>query len=381
MYDRELTSSTTTNVAFRLFVESVVDYAIFTLDKRGYITSWNKGAQRAKGYTTDEIIGQHFSIFYTPEDQARKHPEYELAYALKHGRYEEEGWRVRKDGGLFWANVVITAVFSETGEHLGFGKVTRDLTERREQQNHALELERKRAAAEASSKAKTEFLTTMSHELRTPLNAILGYMDLLEAGVHGELNDAQLGTIRRVRRSSRVLLGLINDVLNIARIEAGQVEYRTEEFSLGDLMRDVEIVMAPQYAHAGISLQFRGDRSLRMVGDGEKSQQIVLNLLSNSLKFTPKDGSVVVEGRESEGFVLITVSDTGRGIPADVLEVIFDRFVQVDRHLTPESHQGTGLGLAISRELARAMGGDIKALPSNVGAIMQVSLPRAGWQK
>ena len=381
MYARELTSSTTTNVAFRLFVDSVVDYAIFTLDRQGYITSWNKGAQRAKGYTADEIIGQHFSIFYTPEDRARKHPEYELAYALKHGRYEEEGWRVRKDGNLFWASVVITAVFSEHGEHLGFGKVTRDLTERREQQNRALALERERAAAEASSKAKTEFLTTMSHELRTPLNAILGYMDLLEAGVHGELNEQQLATIARVRRSSRVLLGLINDVLNIARIEAGRVEYRTEEFTFGDLVRDVEVVMAPQYAQAGVSLQFQGDRSLRMVGDFEKCQQIVLNLLSNSLKFTPKDGSVTVEGKDGEAFVLITVSDTGRGIPADMLEVIFDRFVQVDRHLTPASHQGTGLGLAISRELARAMGGDIKALPSQGGAIMQVSLPKAGWQR
>src|SRR5688572_18186371 len=288
MYDRELTSSTTTNVAFRLFVESVVDYAIFTLDQRGYITSWNKGAQRAKGYTSDEIIGQHFSVFYTPEDRTRKHPEYELNYAIKHGRYEEEGWRVRKDGSLFWANVVITAVFDEHGTHLGFGKVTRDLTERREQQNRSLELERKKAAAEASSKAKTEFLTTMSHELRTPLNAILGYMDLLEAGVHGELNEAQLNTVRRVRRSSRVLLGLINDVLNIARIEAGHVDYRTETFTVTDLLRDVEVVMAPQYAHAGIDLKLVTQPDLKISADYEKTQQVLLNLLSNSMKFTPE---------------------------------------------------------------------------------------------
>ncbi|HEY0304167.1 MAG TPA: PAS domain S-box protein, partial [Longimicrobiales bacterium] len=302
MYDRPLTSSTETNVAFRLFVESVVDYAIFTLDKQGYITSWNKGAQRAKGYTTDEILGQHFSVFYTPEDRARKHPEYELAYAIKHGRYEEEGWRVRKDGTLFWANVVITAVFDENGVHVGFGKVTRDLSERREQQARSLELERQRATAEASSKAKTEFLTTMSHELRTPLNAILGYMDLLEAGVHGELNEQQLATVRRVRRSSRVLLGLINDVLNIARIEAGHVDYRIENFALADLLRDVDVVMGPQYAHHGVTLTFSGADDLHLNADYEKSQQILLNLLSNSLKFTTKGGQVTVEATSDDRF-------------------------------------------------------------------------------
>ncbi len=377
MLDPSLTSSTTSNVAFRLFVESVVDYAIFTLDPTGVITSWNRGAQRAKGYTTEEILGQHFSVFYTAEDRARKHPEYELAYALKHGRYEEEGWRVRKDGTLFWANVVITAVFDEHGTHLGYGKVTRDLSERREQQTRALDLERQRVVADSSSKAKTEFLTTMSHELRTPLNAILGYMDVLEAGVHGELNEQQLGTIRRVRRSSRVLLALINDVLNIARIEAGHVDYRNEIFPLADMLRDVEIVMGPQYQHAGIHLKWEDPDGLRVRGDYEKWQQVLINVLGNSLKFTPHNGHVSVGVEADEKNVRLTVRDTGRGIPEDKLESIFDRFVQVDRHLTPESHQGTGLGLAISRGLARAMGGDIEALPAEVGATVEMKIPRA----
>jgi PAS domain S-box-containing protein len=369
-------STTSSDVAFRLFVESVIDYAIFTLDRTGVITSWNRGAQRAKGYTAAEIIGKHFSIFYTPEDRARQHPEFELAYALKHGRYEEEGWRVRKDGTRFWANVVITAVFDETGQHMGYGKVTRDLTERRQREQRELELERERATAEASSKAKTEFLTTMSHELRTPLNAILGYMDLLEAGVHGELNEPQLATIRRVRRSSKVLLALINDVLNIARIEAGHVDYRIEEFAATDLLRDIEIVMGPQFANNQVHLRFEVAPALRMRADYEKAQQVVLNLLSNSLKFTPPGGEVTVTAVPESRFALITVRDTGRGLAPDKLELIFDRFVQVDRHLTPEPQQGVGLGLAISRELARAMGGDLRALPAQQGATFQVSLPR-----
>jgi PAS domain S-box-containing protein len=377
MYARDQLTSGTGDVVFRLFVESVVDYAIFTLDPQGYITSWNRGAERAKGYTASEIIGQHFSIFYSPEDKARNHPQYELAYALKHGRYEEEGWRIRKDGGTFWANVVITAVFSEDGQHLGFGKVTRDLTERRERELRELELERHRATAEASSKAKTDFLTTMSHELRTPLNAILGYMDVLEAGVHGPLNEQQLGTIRRVRRSSKVLLALINDVLNISRIEAGHVDYRIEVFSMTEMLRDVELVMAPQYDQSQVKLTWHIDHEHSLRADYEKSQQILLNLLSNSLKFTPAKGEVTVTTSEENGLVFITIKDTGRGIPPEKLDNVFDRFVQVDRHLTPESQQGAGLGLAISRELARAMGGDITAIPANVGAIFQVSLPKA----
>jgi signal transduction histidine kinase len=259
---------------------------------------------------------------------------------------------------------------------MGYGKVTRDLTERRQREQRELELERERATAEASSKAKTEFLTTMSHELRTPLNAILGYMDLLEAGVHGELNEPQLATIRRVRRSSKVLLALINDVLNIARIEAGHVDYRIEEFAATDLLRDIEIVMGPQFANNQVHLRFEVAPALRMRADYEKAQQVVLNLLSNSLKFTPPGGEVTVTAVPESRFALITVRDTGRGLAPDKLELIFDRFVQVDRHLTPEPQKGVGLGLAISRELARAMGGDLRALPAQQGATFQVSLPR-----
>src|SRR5688500_15296546 len=134
------------DVAFRLFVESVEDYAIFMLDPEGYIVSWNRGAQRAKGYTDEEIIGRHFSTFYTPEDLERDHPTFELRHARKHGRYEEEGWRLRKDGTRFWANVVITAVRDETGELIGFGKVTRNLTERRIQEEQRLELMKEQQA-------------------------------------------------------------------------------------------------------------------------------------------------------------------------------------------------------------------------------------------
>ena len=362
--------------SFELLVQSVIDYAIFMLDPEGYIASWNPGAQRAKGYQANEIIGKHFSIFYTAEDIARNHPEHELEIAIAEGRYEEQGWRVRKDGTRFWANVVITAVRDQQGRLVGFGKVTRDLTERRLQEARALELERKRVAAESSNQAKTDFLRTMSHELRTPLNAIIGYLDLLDAGVHGQLTAGQHDVVVRVRRSSRVLLGLINDVLNISQIEEGRVDYRLEEFPIDRVLDELELLMAAQYQQSGIRLVVGRAPDVKVHADYEKTLQIMLNLLSNAWKFTSPGGEVNVAAAGRPGFATIVIRDTGRGIPAEQLATIFERFVQVDRHLTEQSQQGVGLGLSISRALARGMKGEITAESvQGEGATFTVTLP------
>lgn len=366
---------------FRLFVECVQDYAIFMLDPDGRIISWNTGAERIMGYREGEVLGRHFSVVFTPDGRRHGHPDEELAIARRDGRYEVEAWRVRKDGSRFWANVVITAVFDERGQLVGFGKVTRDLTERRRQEEHAARLRQEQAAraeAEAASRVKSQVLAAVSHELRAPLNAIIGYVDLMELGLQGPLTAEQQRSLQRIRRSGQHLLAQINDVLNFARVEAGRVEYDITDVPLREAFAAVEPFIGPQLAAKGI--EFRPVHcapGTALRADAAKLQQILLNLLTNACKFTEPGGRVTLECEEDGGWVRVRVRDTGRGIPADRLEAIFEPFVQIDRHLLHIGQQGVGLGLAISRDLARAMGGDL-TVESVVGAgsTFTLSLPR-----
>jgi len=344
---------------FRLLVQGVRDYAIFMLDPTGHITTWNTGAQRIKCYTSDEIIGKHFSIFYTPEDLESGKPARELEIATKTGVYEEEGWRLRKDGTRFWANVVITALYKPDGSLAGFAKVTRDLTERRAAQERAIETARKAAASDEANRTKSQFLAAMSHELRTPLNAIGGYTDLLAMGVRGPVSEEQLEDLQRIKRSQQHLLGIINDILNFSRVEAGQITYDYSTVPMSAVIETVGQMIEPQAAAKGLELAVHEcPEAVAAWADKAKVEQILINLLSNAVKFT-EQGKVTLECDWHDSHrVSIAVSDTGVGIPPDHLEKIFEPFVQVGRSLT-QSQEGTGLGLAISRDLARGMGGDI----------------------
>ena len=402
---------------FRLLVESVKDYAIFMLDPSGNIATWNEGAHRIKGYTEDEIVGKHFSTFYPAEDVAAGKPARELEIAISRGEYKEEGHRVRKDGSLFWASVVITAVRDSRNQLAGFAKVTRDLTERRVAQERALddarrlaeeevarlaaeqhghemrrraeqlrasatELERRSSEAESANRVKGQFLAAMSHELRTPLNAIGGYAQLLQLGVSGPVTSQQLQHLERIQRSQHHLMGIINDILNFSRIEAGQVEYDTAPVRVRDIVDAVIPMIAPQAQDQQIQLSIGScPPSLVAEADRAKVEQILLNLLSNAVKFTPASGTIELTCGEEGDRAWLTVRDTGIGVPANQLEAIFTPFVQVGRSLASPK-EGTGLGLSISRQLARGMDGDLVAA-SNAGAgtTLRLTLPRGGGRR
>jgi len=360
---------------FRLIVQSIKDYGIFMLDPLGRIISWNAGAERLKGYTADDIIGRHFSIFYPQEDLDTRKPERELDVASKVGRFEDEGWRLRKDGSRFWANVIITALRNEAGELVGFAKVTRDLTERRAAQIQALADMRRLTEADMANRAKSEFLMAMSHELRTPLNAIGGYAELLSLGLGGGVTDRQREYLGRIRKSQQHLMALINDILNFSRIEGGQITYEATEISVASVIDAVVPMIEPQAETKHLQITRQTSDDVVACADRGKFEQIIINLLSNSVKYTDVGGRIDISWSEVGGRAQIRVTDTGIGIPADKLTAIFEPFVQVGRSLARPT-EGTGLGLAISRDLARGMGGDLTAESSvGEGAIFTLTLP------
>ena len=363
---------------YELMVDSVRDYAIFMLDPDGHVASWNKGAQRIKGYTASEIIGRHFSTFYPPEDIASGKPPMELKVATRTGKFEEEGIRIRKDGSAFWASVVITAVRDAEGTLVGFAKVTRDLTERRAAQEKALADAKRLAKAEAANTAKGEFLAAMSHELRTPLNAIGGYTELLSLGLGGPVNSEQLDYLDRIRKSQQHLLGIISDLLNFSRIEAGHISYDLVPIPLFKVIDAVIPMVETAAAAKGIKLRIdpaSGD--CLAIGDRARVDQILLNILSNAIKYTPTGGRITVACEASPDAASISVTDSGRGIPKEKLEAIFEPFVQLGRSLS-SAHEGMGLGLSISRDLARAMSGDLIVVSRiGEGSKFTLILPRA----
>jgi len=362
---------------YEMMVDSVCDYAIFMLDPNGHVASWNKGAQRIKGWTADQIIGQHFSVFYPPEDIASGKPARELKIATRVGRFEDEGNRIRKDGTAFWANVVITAVRDEKGALVGFAKVTRDLTERRVAQEKAIAAARRLAKAEAANTAKGEFLAAMSHELRTPLNAIGGYTELLTLGLGGPINHEQIEYLERIRKSQQHLLGIISDLLNFSRIEAGNLSYEIAPVPLGNVIESVMPMIEAAAAAKRIELRTKpAPGECVAVGDRARVEQILLNLLSNAIKYTGAGGTVTIKCAVAARVASITVADTGRGVPKEKLKAIFEPFVQLGRSLS-SSNEGMGLGLSISREMARAMSGDL-TVSSKIGegSTFTLKLPR-----
>jgi len=248
-----------------------------------------------------------------------------------------------------------------------------------EAQSARADAERARGDAEAANRAKSDFLAMMSHELRTPLNAIGGYAELIELGIHGPVTDAQRNALNRIARSQAHLLTLINDVLNFARVDSGQIQYVVEDVRMNDTLAGIEPLVEPQIVARKLTFQHdQCDPAIVAAADGDKVRQVVLNLLGNAVKYTPEGGRVTLACEANDRVVRVHVRDTGPGIEADQLPVIFEPFVQGHRALN-RPNEGVGLGLAISRDLARGMGGDVTVETElGIGSTFTLELPRAG---
>ena len=368
---------------FRLLVEGVSEYAIFMLDVNGRVASWNVGAQRIKGYTADEIIGRHLSVFYPQDARESGWPEHELQQATEKGSFVDTGWRVRKDGSRMWANVTITALRDEGGRLLGFAKLTRDLTESQraelanEEREQLLDAERSaRMAAQQATRVKDEFLATLSHELRTPLSAIIGWTQILLKGqVSGEAETRR--AVEVIDRNARAQVQLIDDLLDLSRILAGKIRLDLQQVSLPDVVEAALDSARPMAEAKDIRLRALLDPSrTRVSADAARLQQVVWNLLTNAIKFTPRGGQVEVLVQRVNSHVELSVSDTGIGIPATFLPLVFDRFSQRDGSST-RAHGGLGLGLAICKQLVELHAGSIRvsSLGEGHGATFTVQLP------
>jgi PAS domain S-box-containing protein len=349
---------------FQLLVDSVLDYGIFMLDPEGRVASWNSGAERIKGYRADEIIGRHFSTFYPQAAIDNGWPDEELRLARRDGRFEDEGWRIRKDGSRFWANVVISAVRDASGELRGFAKVTRDLTERKRIEE--LEIAERRI---------NEFLAMLGHELRNPLAPIRNAVAILRAG-RGDADALDRAT-SVIERQVAHLSRLVDDLLDVSRITSGKISLRMERIDLmSSVLAAVEAVR-PLIDRKRQVFDLRHDGApLPVRGDPTRLTQIVVNLLNNASKYTPAGGHVLLAIERSESHAVIRVEDDGIGIQPDLLPRMFDLFVQGERGLD-RSEGGLGLGLTLVRRLVHLHHGTVVASSrgANLGSVFEMRLP------
>ena len=350
--------------AFRLLVESVRDYAIFMLDPEGRIATWKAGAQHIKQYLADEIIGQHFSVFYPPEAIARGWPEEELRLARERGRYEDEGWRVRKDGSTFWANVIITALYDDEGELRGYAKISRDMTDRKRME-----------ALEVASRRVTNLLAMLAHELRNPLAPMRNATDVLK---QPDLAPHRLDWCRNVLdRQLSHLARLVDDLLDVGRVATGKIPLVVEPLSVRTLLQKAAedaATLLETHGHA-LDMVLPGT-SMHVRGDAARLHQALLNLLDNAARYTPAGGMIRLTAEQEDGWAVIRVADTGIGIPPALLSQVFDIFVQGERPLD-RSGGGLGLGLAVVKQIVERHDGQVEAYSagSGMGTEIKMRLP------
>jgi PAS domain S-box-containing protein len=367
---------------YKLLVENVQDYAIFFMDKNGTIMTWNKGAQRAKGYAPDEIIGQNFSVFYTEKDRAAHKPQRMLALASRHGRFEDEDWRVRKDGSKFWADVVITALHKDN-EVVGYAKVTRDLTERKKQEDKLRDanilLRQQRVELTELNASKDEFVSLASHQLRTPATAVKQLLGIIVEGLQGPVPEHLLPILTKAYESNERQIQIVNNLLKVAQLDAGKIQLHLESAQLEDMLaniideqqdtlgsrRQTVDLDVPQHAPA----VFVDQINLRMA---------LSNIIDNASKYSHPGSRITVSLKQDGHDAVLRFRDQGVGIsPADQAK-LFSKFTRIPNELSDQVN-GSGLGLYWTKKIIELHGGTI-AIESavNQGATMTVRLPIGG---
>jgi PAS domain S-box-containing protein len=338
---------------FRLLVEGVQDYAIYMLDVEGHVSSWNYGAERIKGYAREEILGRHFSRFYTEEDIKAGAPWEEIATAKRTGKVEREGWRLRKNGERFWARTVMTPLYDSQGNLRGYAKVTQDLTDRR----HIQELE-------TAARQVNEFIAVLAHELRNPLAPIRSAIQLMRTLPAD--NPAQQGLRDTIDRQSAQLTRIVEDMVDISRVTRGALAIDSAPIDIGQVVRRAVESSAPAIQTGRHALDVDLPKEPIVVkGDVLRLVQVLTNVLNNAARYTPEGGRIVVSARPEDGSAVVRVRDTGIGIPADMMGSIFNMFVQGRSPLQRVSG-GLGIGLALARKIAELHGGTLEA--SSAGA-------------
>jgi PAS domain S-box-containing protein len=372
---RDLTERRLAELRYRLLVEGVSDYAIFSLDPTGHVTSWNTGAQRIKGYADFEIMGEHFSRFYPPEDRAAGLPEHVLRTATESGHYEGEGWRVRKDGTRFWASVVVTPIRNDQGEIIGYSKITRDVTDRKnlleQVRQHAEELELRVAEREQTNAELEAFSYSVSHDLRAPLRAIEGFTQAFMEDYGSSVDPAGLEYLNEVKAATRRINLLVQDLLNFSRL--GRIQFELRPVSVSSAIQQA-IGQLSESADR-VQVNIRGE--MHVMAHSQTLVQAISNLVSNAVKFHeagvhPK---VEVSAIRSGDRVRVLVRDNGIGIAPEHQERIFQVF---ERLHGQEEYPGTGIGLAIVKRGIQRMHGNVglDSTPGK-GSTFWIELPEA----
>jgi PAS domain S-box-containing protein len=344
---------------FHVLLNSTKDLAIFMIDEKGCILNWYEGAHNIKGYNKEEVIGKNISIFYTPESIKEGEPAHNLEVAAQHGSFETEGWRVRKNGSRFWADVLITAVYDEDGKVQGFTKVTRDFSLNKRAQDeikNALQKEKE------LNEMKSNFVSMASHEFRTPLSTILSSVSLMEHYRTTETQDKRDKHIQRIKSSVSEMVSILEEFLSLEKIEEGKVEINNEMFYLEEL---VEIVCSKfnNVLKAGQQIQRFHQGEKEVLLDKNFTDHIVTNLISNAVKYSPAGTNVTVKTSVDNNNIRVVVKDEGIGISKEDQEHLFERFFRASN---TGSIKGTGLGLHIVKRYIDMMDGTI-SIESKVG--------------